>query len=52
MTKATKENIKDNIQCIKEVLDMSDADIQKIFGKTKSECVKNVLNVILRELDK
>lgn len=52
MTKAVKENIKDNIQCIKEVLNMSDADIQKIFDKPKSECIKNVLDVILKELDK
>ena len=52
MNKKTKENIKKNVEMLKESLKLSDKQFKQIFGVTKEIGIKNVLNVILKDLEK
>ena len=52
MKKTVKENIKKNVEMLKEALKLSDKQFEQIFGVTKEVSVENVLNAILRDLEK
>lgn len=52
MEKTVKENIKKNVEMLKESLKLSDKQFEQVFGVTKEAGVENVLNAILRDLEK
>ncbi|MBP5422656.1 MAG: hypothetical protein J6Y78_09465 [Paludibacteraceae bacterium] len=52
MNKTVKENIKKNIEMLKESLRLSDENFEQVFGVTKEVGIENVLNAILRDLEK
>lgn len=52
MNKTVKENIKKNIEMLKESLKLADENFEQVFGVTKEEGIENVLNSILRDLKK
>lgn len=47
-----KENIIKNIEMMKESLKLSDSQFQKVFGLSKEDGIANVLNSILKDLEK
>ena len=52
MTKAVKENIKKNVEMLKESLKLSDKKFEQVFGVSKEVGIENVLNSILKDLEK
>lgn len=52
MTKAIKENIKKNVEMLKESLKLSDKQFEQVFGVSKEVGVANVLDAILKDLNK
>ena len=52
MTKAVKENIKKNVEMLKESLKLSDRQFEQVFGVTKEVGFENILNAILIDLEK
>ena len=52
MTKTVKENIKKNAEMLKEALKLSDKQFTQVFGVSKEVGTENVLNAILRDLEK
>ena len=52
MQKSVKENIKKNVELLKENLKLSDVQFEKIFGVKKEDGVLNVLDAILKDLDR
>lgn len=52
MTKAIKENIKKNVELLKESLKLSDKQFEQVFGVSKEVGVANVLDAILKDLNK
>ena len=52
MTKAIKENIKKNVELLKENLKLSNERFEQVFGVSKEVGVANVLDAILRDLEK
>jgi len=51
MNKSVKENIKKNVEMLKESLKLSDKQFEQVFGVSK-EYWENLLNAILRDLEK
>ena len=52
MNKKTKENIKKNVEMLKEWLKLSDKQFEQVFGVTKEIGIKNVLNAIFGRFGK
>ena len=51
-TKAIKENIKKNVELLKENLKLSNERFEQVFGVSKEVGIANVLDAILRDLNK
>ena len=52
MTKAIKENIKKNVELLKENLKLPNERFEQVFGVSKEVGIANVLDAILRDLNK
>lgn len=52
MKKEVKENIKKTVEMMKEVIKLSDEKYFEVFGVKKEVGINNILDSILRDLEK